>query len=189
MLARCSIALKEWAAVCQALAQGRQALIARKGGLHEGRQGFRVQHPAFWLYPTYLHEGEAELAPEAANLREAALALRPPAGELHLSQFAEVSRVIELCDENRIASLRGLHILSEQTLRARFHYKKPGLFILTVRVYNAPLPHILREEPAFAGCRSWVQLPRELPTGGAAPAMPEHEFSLAEEAIVRAAAG
>ena len=32
----CSIAFKEWAGVCAALAEGRQSLIVRKGGIAEG---------------------------------------------------------------------------------------------------------------------------------------------------------
>ena len=46
------IAFKEWAVVCAALASGQQSLILRKGGIHEGRDGFRVAHREFWLFPT-----------------------------------------------------------------------------------------------------------------------------------------
>ena len=45
-------AFKEWAVVCAALATGQQSLILRKGGIHEGRDGFRVEHREFWLFPT-----------------------------------------------------------------------------------------------------------------------------------------
>lgn len=34
------IAFKEWDIVCKALEEGRQSLILRKGGIHEGREGF-----------------------------------------------------------------------------------------------------------------------------------------------------
>jgi hypothetical protein len=52
-------AFKEWAAVCTALAAGKQSLIVRKGGIHEGRDGFRVEHGEFWLYPTQFHQKPA----------------------------------------------------------------------------------------------------------------------------------
>ena len=32
----CAVAFKEWAGVCDALLQGRQAIIIRKGGISEG---------------------------------------------------------------------------------------------------------------------------------------------------------
>ena len=55
---RCQIALKEWAVTVQALAQGRQVLLLRKGGIHEEGKDFRVVHPEFLLYPTYEHQRE-----------------------------------------------------------------------------------------------------------------------------------
>ena len=35
-------AFKEWAVICRALAEGRQALILRKGGIAEAGGDFRV---------------------------------------------------------------------------------------------------------------------------------------------------
>ena len=50
-----AIALKEWAAVCEALAAGRQTILLRKGGIAEGPGGFRPEHSEFWLLPTWFH--------------------------------------------------------------------------------------------------------------------------------------
>ncbi|MDC0315120.1 DUF1802 family protein [bacterium] len=46
------IAFKEWDVVCEALESGRQKLILRKGGIHEGREGFSFAHEEFVLFPT-----------------------------------------------------------------------------------------------------------------------------------------
>ena len=54
----CQMALKEWAVTVQALAQGQQILLLRKGGIHESGKNFRVIHPDFLLYPTYEHQRE-----------------------------------------------------------------------------------------------------------------------------------
>jgi len=48
-------AFKEWQVVCDALATGRQCIILRKGGIHEGRQGFSFAEEAFFLFPTRFH--------------------------------------------------------------------------------------------------------------------------------------
>ena len=56
----CSLALKEWAVAVGALAEGKQILILRKGGVHKDDKEFRVVHPEFLLYPTYEHQ-KAEL--------------------------------------------------------------------------------------------------------------------------------
>ena len=74
------IAFKEWAAVCRALAVGRQAIILRKGGIAETGGQFEPEHTRFWLYPTYVHQQQGGLKPDAAELVHAAEADRPPAG-------------------------------------------------------------------------------------------------------------
>jgi len=51
----CNIAFKEWGVVCDYLAAGRQHLIFRKGGIHEGRDGFSFKHDTFALFPTRFH--------------------------------------------------------------------------------------------------------------------------------------
>ena len=49
-------AFKEWAIVVDALGRGEQIIIFRKGGIAEGRGGFEVQYPRFWLFPTLFHQ-------------------------------------------------------------------------------------------------------------------------------------
>ena len=49
-------AFKEWAIVVDALGRGDQILILRKGGIAEGRDGFRVDHQNFLLFPTLYHQ-------------------------------------------------------------------------------------------------------------------------------------
>ena len=51
-----SVAFKEWAVICAALASGKQSLILRKGGIAEEGGGFKPEHSEFLLYPTYFHE-------------------------------------------------------------------------------------------------------------------------------------
>src|SRR5436309_2945178 len=87
------IAFKEWAVFCRALAEGRQALILRKGGIAEAGGQFNPEHNRFWLYPTYAHEKPEGIKPDAVELFHAAEADRPPAGTLRLSHYAEVHGV------------------------------------------------------------------------------------------------
>src|SRR5262245_56106998 len=103
MQASCNIAFKEWAAVCEALAAGRQTIILRKGGIHEGREGFRVEHDRFWLYPTRFHQAADALTPDAELYSKRALAgTAPGPGEVELIPirlFAQIAEVHELSTE------------------------------------------------------------------------------------------
>jgi hypothetical protein len=170
------IAFKEWAVICRALAAGRQALILRKGGIAEGQGEFRPEHLRFWLYPTYQHQQQAGVKPAAAELLAQAEADRPPAGVLRLTHFAEVEGVYDVRSLAGALALDDLHLWSAETVRQRFEYRRPGLYVLPVRVFRAPEAVELPERPECAGCKTWVELEREMPTDGATPVLSDEQF-------------
>ena len=169
-------ALKEWAVICRALAEGRQALILRKGGIAETGGEFELEHRRFWLFPTYLHQHAEGLKPDAQPLLEAAEADKPPAGVVRLSHFAEVAGIYHVHDLVGALKIDPLHLWSEEAVRARFAYRRPGLFVVPLRVYRAPEAFELPDTAYYAGCKSWVGLERELPTEGAAPVLDDDAF-------------
>ena len=81
-----SIGFKEWAAVCEALGQGRQSVILRKGGIAEGREGFSFKHSEFFLFPTWFHE-------QPKKVREWHGLLSPSANGERLTPNVEFRRV------------------------------------------------------------------------------------------------
>src|SRR5579871_3444210 len=91
-------AFKEWAVICRALADGKQSLILRKGGIEEASGDFRLEHMRFWLFPTFAHQQEEGIRPEARPLLERAKADRPADGILRLTHFAEVTGVYHVHD-------------------------------------------------------------------------------------------
>jgi hypothetical protein len=188
MQASNDIAFKEWAVICDALGSGRQTLILRKGGIHEGRDGFRVAHPEFWLFPTYLHESEgSERVIEAARGDLARVSAdRPEPGWLRIGLYAVVTDVHEVRDQTTLPRLAGTHIWSERSVDEKFHYRQPGLFALTVRIYRREEPLLIPESPHFAGCRSWVDLPQPFPTAGLHAVLDESAFASQRQAIAHA---
>lgn len=169
-------AFKEWAVICRALAEGRQAIILRKGGIAEAGGSFQVEHDRFWLYPTYLHQQRAGVRADAVPLLERAEAEKPPPGTVRLSHTAEIPCVYEVHKLDEALALEGLHLWSQETIEARFAYRRPGLFVLPARVYRAAQSVYLPETAAYAGCRSWVELEREMPTEGATPVLSDEHF-------------
>jgi hypothetical protein len=174
-MSQSSIAFKEWAVVCEALARGQQSLILRKGGIHEGRDGFRIAHDRFWLMPTKFHAAADALTPEGQSLLAAAEPMNV-AGAFWIRHFAVVEKVIELHREEDTLALAGQHIWSQDTVRQRFHYKQPSLYCLVVRVFSAASATRIEETPQIAGCRSWVDLPEAISTNGLTPVMDEAAF-------------
>ncbi len=167
----CAIAFKEWAGICDALASGRQAIILRKGGIEEGPRGFVPEHPVFWLYPTFVHEGDQGLK-AASTIAKPADAHVVPIGAL-----AVVESVDRVNDLYTLLGLDELHAWTEETVRKRFEYRSPGLWVLGVRVYKKEEPWRVEVTPAQLGCKSWVPLERPLDARGLTPARSETEAS------------
>lgn len=175
---RLPAALKEWAAVCVALASGEQRLILRKGGIVEDTPDGRFHTAAvrFWLYPTYLHQQEQGCKSTAAHLLTQALSHRPAPGVVRLTHWARVVAVAQLTRLEQALVLDRWHILTEQTVRSRFAYREPGLTALVLRVYHAPQPYTITETAEYAGCRSWVDLTEPLAASGRA-VLDDSEFA------------
>jgi hypothetical protein len=169
-------AFKEWAVICQALAQGRQALLLRKGGIAEKNGDFQLEHPRFWLYPTYVHQQQTGIKPDALPLLKEVEKERPAANVVRLTHFAEVPGIYQVHDLVPALLLNHLHIWSEETVKSRFAYRQPGLNVVPVRVFRAAQAVELPETAEYAGCRSWVELERELPTAGAVPVLSDEAF-------------
>jgi hypothetical protein len=177
-------AFKEWAVICRALAEGRQTIILRKGGVAEVGGAFRVEHDRFWLFPTYVHQQRAGIVAEAVPWLEQAEATRPPESVVGLSHFAEVTHAYHVLDLTKALNLAEFHCWSDETVRARFAYRSPGLFVLPVRVYQAEAVE-LPDTPYYAGCKSWVELEQELPTTGAIPVLDDAEFDNVRRSLQR----
>lgn len=171
-----SIGLKEWAAVCQALRNGRQSLLLRKGGIEEKGNEFRIDYPEFWLVPTRFHQSSEEIIPEEHDLLEICCSQRPKENEIKLSEFATVEEIHFLKDEDKLSRLRDFHILSDETVLNRFYYKFPGIYLVVVRIYQLESPIILPKDPSYEGCKSWIELPETISAENAAPALPDDSY-------------
>jgi hypothetical protein len=176
MLAANRIALKEWAVICAELAAGRQTILVRKGGIREPSKGFGVEHREFFLFPTYVHQNEDELIETARSALPEVVRLAPSAGELHLQLYAVVEAAIEVPTLEPLRRLEGQHILTWAAVERRFHYRRPGLHVLALRVYRLPQPLVIPNLFRYDGCRSWVTLESELPVTGVDPILDDLSF-------------
>ena len=176
-------AFKEWAVICEALGQGQQALILRKGGIDEPDGEFAVDEKTFWLYPTFSHQQKDGIQEDARPLLQQIEAKRAPTGTVRLQFWAEIATIYRIREELPALLLSHLHCWSQETVRQRFHYKTPGLYLLVVRVYRAPAVHEIVELPAYAGCRSWVELEKPLPTEGSTPVLDDESFRIVRKQL------
>lgn len=171
---RPSFGFKEWAIVCDALGQGRQSVILRKGGIAEGRDGFRFKHEAFFLFPTQYHQQSERVRPDA--MLGVSRAPEPPEGLVDIRYFFALEWAFWIDDWATIERLEPFHVWRADVVRERFEYDgQRGLQCAFGRVYRLEPAWAFADRPAYGGCRSWVTLPEFLlenppvPVLGAAP--------------------
>ena len=171
------LAFKEWAVVTDALQRGDQIIIFRKGGLREGPGGFQIEHPEFLLFPTLFHQREAVLP--VARARYDALAHHFPAPEiLRLEGFARIVAWQRLESIETAQRLGGQHIWRDEVIARRFDWgRSKEIHVLAVRVFALAQPVELPMLAAYGGCKSWIELERDISTDGAEPVLNDAEFS------------
>lgn len=170
-------AFKEWAVVVDALGRGEQILILRKGGIAEGRDGFQLEHPSFLLFPTLFHQQRESVIPSAQERFDQLSRQFASTDVVRVDFYAEVVASRRLESLSAAESLRGQHVWRDEVIEQRFDWgRAKNLFALAVRVHRLPLTLELPMLPAYGGCKSWVELEKEVSLVGAQPVLDQPAF-------------
>jgi hypothetical protein len=171
------MAFKEWAIVVDALGRGDQIVILRKGGISEGRGGFKVDQPRFLLFPTLFHQQRESVIPTAQARYDVIASGFPPPDRLRLQYWAEVAQVQTLHSINDAEALRGQHIWRDEVIAGRFEWgRDKSIFALAIRVFRLQQVIELPMIPAYGGCKSWIEVDREIETASSTPVLSDAEF-------------
>jgi hypothetical protein len=167
MLSRNRYALKEWERVCDRLGGGEDVLVLRKGGILERRDGFRLEHREFFLFPTRFHE-QGSAPPDRVDLR----------------LYASVEEDLLIEDLPSLRRLDGMHALPWEDVERRFNYgKEKGLHAVILRAWRLARPQAIDDARSYEGCRSWVELREELPVEPAEPTLGTEAFEARRRAV------
>ena len=141
-----------------AMLDGRQTVLLRKGGIHEKR--FDVAASEFVFFPTVAHGHAERVRPEHRHLLE-------PAGpdstedEVVLRAGAKVVAAVAVDRPDGLEALADTHIWTAESVRSdRLDFRpKQRLTVLIVQARPLLEPVRLPRDPAYAGCKSWVDVP------------------------------
>lgn len=183
MLQANRFSLKEWAVVVRALMTGRQLILLRKGGIEEEDGAFRVKHREFFFYPTFEHQHRKFIRPEFLELFDQSIREQPAGEDFIISGYGQVCDCLIAKELDILRRLSPFHVWNDDYLRMRFEYKPElPLYVLLLRAYHiSPVQMTFRLE--YRGCKSWVELDRELPTEGVQLALPFAEFERRRQEI------
>jgi hypothetical protein len=195
------IAFKEWAVTVRALAEGEQLLTLRKGGIRETERHFELEHDRFFLYPTFDHQ-RIDLVRESHKpelrraLEEGVWAEGEPGlhswtrdggiqqpDRVRIRAWAEVAGHYTIDDPRAVDALSPFYVWTPDYAEKRLAWKRRHpLHVLLLRTYRIPRPVTVKVREEYFGCRSWLELQRELPFEGT-PVLSDDEFERAAEEI------
>lgn len=165
-------ALKEWAAVIQALLEGEQILDIRKGGLREKDRHFSVRSRRVWLFPTVEHQQPEFLKPAYQRWVATTAAAAPPDRAIRVEGWADIVGVATVTEPDVLDALDGRVIWARGYVESRFRWKaRDPLHVLALRVHRLAEPITVPFRDEYGGCTSWVDL-RELPDPTTTPSSP-----------------
>ncbi len=176
----CNVALKEWAVTGEALAQGRQIILLRKGGLLDEDGSFSLEHGQFFLLPTWLHQEPSLVKPQHRDLFASAQKTEGESVQKPLLRhFARLEALWHLRETDEAMLQVAPHIYAQSYLDLRFNYQgeKP-LLCAALRVWEleSPLQYTMR--PQDMGCRSWIEMESTLQSN-ASPVLDDESFGAA----------
>jgi hypothetical protein len=195
------IAFKEWAVTVRALAEGEQLLTLRKGGIREPDKHFKLEYDQFFLYPTFDHQRSdlvrASHQPELARaLEEGVWSDGEPSpnafrtgqeisqpDRVRIRAWAEVAAHYTVTDRRAVDALSPFYVWTTDYAEKRLAWKRRHpLHVILLRTYRIPRPVTVKVRDEYGGCRSWLELTRDLPFEGT-PVLSDEEFERASEEI------
>ncbi|WP_010492185.1 DUF1802 family protein [Paenibacillus elgii] len=183
-----AVGLKEWAVAVEALKQGKQILIMRKGGIREETRDFQVASDSFYLYPTYEHQRKELIKPEFAERVND----RAPEGsgeEAEIGCYAELVEDILIETEEQLAKLKPFHIWTDRLAEERLKWKRTKpLHVMLLRVYALDEPVRIPVLDEYNGCKSWIALPESLHGAPRRPVLTDEAFRMEANRIREALA-
>ncbi|MDF2960367.1 MAG: hypothetical protein K0S39_2102 [Paenibacillus sp.] len=185
------VALKEWAVSVEALRNGQQILIMRKGGIREETKDFQVESDSFYLFPTYEHQKKQWIKPDYQHQLDKTLeGWSIQDTEVSVSCYAELAEDILIEDQEQLSKLGSLHIWTDSFAEERLKWKRTKpLHVMLLRVYELTAPVRLPILPSYNGCKSWIQLESDvLGKMERRPVLDEASFKKAVEQIKQALA-
>ena len=180
-----AVALKEWAVVVEALADGDQLLLIRKGGIRDPKGAFQLEQREFLFYPTLEHQEKEMIRAPFRERFQKTFAAPADSTQVPFRIYGGVAFCGEVRKPSQLAGLEKYHIWTPEFLEERMKYRpqSPTLVVL-VRTFRLSLPILSRPvKPEYAGCKSWVKLADPVPVEGAEPVVENRRFRQALEDV------
>ena len=102
---------------------------------------------------------------------------------VRIRAWAEVADQFTVADPRCVDALSPFYVWTPDYAEKRLAWKRRHpLHVLLLRTYRIPRPVTVKVRDEYGGCRSWLELQRDLPFEGT-PVLSDEEFDRASEEI------
>jgi hypothetical protein len=102
---------------------------------------------------------------------------------VRIRAWAETAAHYTITDRRAVEALAPFYVWTTDYAEKRLAWKRRHpLHVILLRTYRIPRPVTVKVRDEYGGCRSWLELTRELPFEGT-PVLSDEEFDRASEAI------
>lgn len=172
---RTALALKEWAAVIDAMDRGLQIVTLRKGGIRE--KSFLVPDRSFYLLPTFEHQSADLIKPEFRASLDRAITDQRDDNGLVVRLRADIAGIWEIDDERRLDALSDYQMFTDAYAASRFNWRPAQpLTVLLLRAYRLERPWSTGFRAGIGGCRSWLEIDAAAAPAESDAALTDAEF-------------
>ena len=156
-----TLAFKEWAYIVDALGQGLQSIILRKGGIEEEGGEFKLKGKRFLLLPTQFHQHQDMIKPDwLPKLNPAHYQLSQD--KVKIEFYAEIVADQIIKEWAILEKLENEHAWKREIIAERFNRWEKSAHLLILQVYKLNTPFELEMLPQYGGCKSWIELEEDI---------------------------
>ena len=107
----------------------------------------------------------------------------PQPDRVRIRAWAEVAAHFTVTDRRAVDALSPFYVWTTDYAEKRLAWKRRHtLHVILLRTYRIPRPVTVKVRDEYGGCRSWLEISRDLPFEGT-PVLSDEEFDRASEEI------
>ena len=151
------LAFKEWSYIVDALGNGKQSIILRKGGIAEDGGDFAVKGKKFLLLPTQYHQAKDLIKPEWIGELDSDKYFTSD-NKVKIHFYAEIIDHKLITDWNILEKLDSQHAWKMDIVKERYNRWEKNVHLLIVQTFRLKKPFELEMLPEYGGCKSWIDI-------------------------------
>ncbi len=157
-------ALKEWQVVNDAILEGKQSILVRKGGILDTINDFPPEEKEFLIFPTYEHQKKEYVKKEFHYLFKEPEVSKCEVGEVLLEKYkinllCKLKECKQITDKKQLKDILQYVIYTYEFLEMRFNYRQDEpLNVLVIEPHTLEKEILVEYTDSIKGCKSWITI-------------------------------